>query len=121
MEYSCGRSKNLLKAKDFGFEFQNAFLELGRVAALLRHMPWILPFTESLPEWLAVLISPSLGLVLQMRQVWPSQHLPFEINSYKQATNTKAPPFADNREGDYWDQGPVSVSQYGSFAFGNFS
>lgn len=69
MEYSCGRSKNLLRADDFGSGFHNAFFQLGRVAALLRHMYWIFQLTQSLPEWLAVLLSPALGLVLQMRQV----------------------------------------------------
>lgn len=69
MEYSCGRSKNLLKADDLGSEFYKAFLRVGRLAALLRHMGWILTFIQSLPEWLAVRLSPTLGVVLQMRQV----------------------------------------------------
>ena len=89
MEYSCGRSKNLLKAEDFGLEFQNVFLEMGRVAALFRHMYWIFQFTQSLPEWLAVLISPGLGQVLQMRQVWPSQLSSF-YSLHKKAINFKA-------------------------------
>ena len=79
MEYSCGRSKNLLRADDFGSEFQDAFLEVGRLAPVLRHMYWIFQFFQSLPEWLAVFLSPSLGLVLQMRQVWPSQQLLFNF------------------------------------------
>ena len=89
MEYYCGRSKNLLKADDFGSEFQNVFLELGRLAALLRHMYWIFQFTQSLPEWLAVLISPSLGQVLQMRQAWPSQLFSY-YSLHKKAINFKA-------------------------------
>ena len=79
MEYSCGRSKNLLIADDFGSDFQDAFLEVGSLAGLLRHMYWIFQFIQSLPEWLAVFLSPSLGLVLQMRQVCPSQHLLFNF------------------------------------------
>ena len=75
MEYSCGRSKNLLKADNFGSEFHDAFFQLGSVAALLRQMYWIFQLIQSLPEWLAVLLSPSLGLILQTRKVWPSQHL----------------------------------------------
>ena len=69
MEYSCGHSKNLLKADDLGSEFYEAFLLFGRVVALLRHMGWILTVIQSLPEWLAVHLLPSLGVALQMRQV----------------------------------------------------
>ena len=83
MEYSCGRSKNLLRADDFGSEFQDAFLEVGSLAALLRHMYWIFQFIQSLPEWLAALLSPSIGLVLQMRQVWPSQQFSFDLYTHE--------------------------------------
>lgn len=100
MEYSCGRSKNLLKADDFGSEFHDAFFQLGSVAALLRQMYWIFQLIQSLPEWLAVLLSPSLGLILQTRKVWPSQHLGLNF-LHKKAINSKAPPYADNRGRDY--------------------
>ena len=75
MEYSCGRSNNLLKADDFGLEFQDVFWQLARLAPLMRHMYWIFQFIQSLPDWLAVLLSPSLGLVLQVRQVRPSHSI----------------------------------------------
>ena len=71
MEYSCGRSKNLLRADDFGSEFHDAFLEVGRLAPYLKHMYWVFLSIQRLPEWLTVFLSPSLGLVFQMRQVWP--------------------------------------------------
>lgn len=74
-EYSYGRSEHLLSLDDFGSDFHNAFLELAKGAALLRHMYWIFQLIQSLPEWLAVLISPSIGVTLQLRQVWASQHL----------------------------------------------
>lgn len=70
MEYSFGHSKHLLETDDFGLGFQNAIMQFGKSAALLRHMYWIFQLVQSLPKWLAVLMSPSLGLLLQIQQVW---------------------------------------------------
>lgn len=70
MEYSCGRSKHLLDTDNLGSDYHTAYIVIGAFAGLLRHMYWIFQFIQSLPEWLAVLISPNLGLTLQLRKVW---------------------------------------------------
>lgn len=69
MEYSFGHSKHLLEADDFGLAFQIALMQFGKSVALLKHMYWIYQIVHSLPEWLAVLMSPGLGLLLQTQQV----------------------------------------------------
>ena len=60
-----------LKRKDFGPEYHDAALEAGKAGGLLKQMIWIFHFIQSLPEWLAVLISPSLGLVIRLQRVRP--------------------------------------------------
>lgn len=77
MEYSFGHSEHLLETENFGLESHNVFMQWVESAALLRHMYWIFQLIQSLPEWLAVLMSPGLGLVIQLRQVWASKHLSF--------------------------------------------
>lgn len=71
MEYSYGRSDHRLEAEDFGPEYHDAILEAGKAAGLLKQMIWIFHFIQSLPEWLAVRISPGLDLVLRIQRVWP--------------------------------------------------
>lgn len=70
MEYCYGHSQHLLENDDLNSKNHNAYFHIGKAAALLRHMYWIFQLMQSLPNWLAVLISPSLGLILELRQVW---------------------------------------------------
>ncbi|MCJ1346327.1 hypothetical protein MMC31_004542 [Peltigera leucophlebia] len=67
-EYCFGFSEHLLETDDFGLEFHNLLLQLGKSAALMKQMYWIFQSIQSLPEWLAVLLSPGLGLLLQLQQ-----------------------------------------------------
>ena len=69
MEYCYGHSQHLLENDDLSLENHNAFFQIGKASALLRHMYWIFQFMQTLPNWLAVLISPSLGLIFQLREV----------------------------------------------------
>ena len=98
MEYSFGHSKHLLETDDFGLEFQNALMQFGKSAALLRHMYWIFQFVHRLPEWLAVLMSPGLGLLFQTQQVWVSQHFSIPFTRRHEA---KPLYYADYGERDY--------------------
>ncbi|MCJ1305556.1 hypothetical protein MMC08_008370, partial [Hypocenomyce scalaris] len=65
-EYAFGRSGHLLEEKDFGPDFHDAALVANKAAGLFRQMIWIFYFMQSLPEWLAVRLSPSLNSVLQL-------------------------------------------------------
>lgn len=69
MEYAYGRSDHRTEEKDFGPDYHDAVLEAGKAAGLLKQMIWIFHFIQSLPEWLAVLISPSLDLVIRIQRV----------------------------------------------------
>lgn len=68
-EYSYGHSEHLLEKDDFGPDYVDAYVEVPKASALLKHMYWIFQFMQSLPEWAAALISPSFGLILKLRQV----------------------------------------------------
>ena len=70
MEYCYGHSQHLLENDDLSSKNYNTYFQIGKAAALLRHMYWIFQLMQGLPKWLAVLISPSLGLILELRQVW---------------------------------------------------
>lgn len=74
MEYSYGRCDNRLEEEDFGPDYHDAVLEAGKAAGLLKQMIWIFHFIQSLPEWLAVLISPSLDLVIRIQRVRCLRH-----------------------------------------------
>lgn len=69
MEYSYGRSEYRLSKDDFGPDYHDAVLEAGKMAGLLKQMIWIFHLMKSLPEWLAVRLSPSFGLVLRIQRV----------------------------------------------------
>lgn len=73
MKYSFGHSEHLLETEDLGSECHNIFMQWVGSTALLRHMYWIFQFIQSLPDWLAVLMSPSLGLIIKLKQVWASK------------------------------------------------
>lgn len=69
MEYSYGRSDHRLEEDDFGPDYHDAIVEAGKAAGLLKQMIWIFQFFQSLPECLAVLLSPSLDLVIRIQRV----------------------------------------------------
>lgn len=68
MEYSYGRSDHRLEEDDFGPDYHDAIVEAGKAAGLLKQMIWIFQFFQSLPECLAVLLSPSLDLVIRIQR-----------------------------------------------------
>ena len=68
MQYSYGRSDHRLEQDDFGPEYHDAALRAGTNGGLLKQMIWILHLIQSLPEWLAVLLSPSIGSVLRVHR-----------------------------------------------------
>ena len=68
MQYAYGRSDHRLEQEDFGPEYHDAVLEAGKTAGLLKQMIWIFHLMQSLPEWLAVLLSPSFDLVLRIQR-----------------------------------------------------
>lgn len=68
MQYAYGRSDHRLEEEDFGPEYHDAVLEAGKAAGLLKQMIWIFHLMQSLPEWLAVLLSPSFDLVLRIQR-----------------------------------------------------
>ena len=69
MEYSYGRSDHRLEQEDFGPDYHDAVVESGRAGSLLKQMIWIYHFVQSLPEWVAVRLSPSLDLILRIQRV----------------------------------------------------
>lgn len=69
MQYSYGRSDHRLEKEDFGPDYHDAIMEAGKAGGLLKQMIWIFNFFQSLPEWLAVLMSPSLDLVIRIQRV----------------------------------------------------
>lgn len=73
MEYAYGRSDHRVDQEDFGPDYHDAVLEAGKTAGLLKQMIWIFHLMQSLPEWLAVLLSPSFDLVLRIQRVSQEQ------------------------------------------------
>lgn len=69
MKFSYGRSDRRLEEEDFGPGYHDAIVEAGKAAGLLKQMIWIFQFFQSLREWLAVLPSPSLDLVIRIQRV----------------------------------------------------
>ena len=68
MQYAYGRSDHRLDQEDFGPDYHDAVLEAGKTAGLLKQMIWIFHLMKSLPERLAVLLSPSFDLVLRIQR-----------------------------------------------------
>ena len=73
MEYSYGRSDHRLEQEDFGPDYHDAAVEAGRAGSLLKQMIWIYHFVQSLPDWVAVRLSPGLGMVARMQRVRHNQ------------------------------------------------
>ena len=68
MQYSYGRSDHRLEQDDFGPEYHDGALAAGKNGGLLKQMVWILHLIQSLPEWLASLLSPSIVSVLHVQR-----------------------------------------------------
>ena len=68
MQYSYGRSDHRLEQEDFGPEFHDAALAAGKNGGLLKQIIWVFRLMQSLPDWLAVLLSPSIGSVLYVQR-----------------------------------------------------
>ena len=68
MQYAYGRSDHRLEQEDFGPDFHDAVLEASKIGRLLKQMIWINHLMQSLPEWLAVLLSPSFNLVFRLKR-----------------------------------------------------
>ncbi|KAL2043215.1 hypothetical protein N7G274_004275 [Stereocaulon virgatum] len=64
MEYAFGRFDHRVDQEDFGPDYHDAVLEAGKLGSLFKQMIWIFHLMQNLPERLAVLISPSLDLIL---------------------------------------------------------
>ncbi|KAL9131629.1 MAG: hypothetical protein Q9217_000517, partial [Psora testacea] len=73
MEYSYGRSDHRVDQKDFAPDYHDAALEAGKRAGILKQMIWIYHLMQSLPEWLAILISPSFDSVLRIKRQFEQQ------------------------------------------------
>ena len=69
MEYSLGRSDHRLDKEDFGHDFHDAVVEASKAGHLLKQMIWILYVAQKLPQWLAAVVSPGLGLVVRIQSV----------------------------------------------------
>ena len=69
MEYAYGRSDHRVDQEDFGPDYHDAVLEAGKNAGLLKQMIWIFYIMKSIPDWLAILLSPSFDLVLRIQRV----------------------------------------------------
>ncbi|MCJ1381084.1 hypothetical protein MMC17_004193 [Xylographa soralifera] len=68
MEYSYGRSDHRVEVDDFGRQYHDALMASGKAGILLKHCSWILNLIRSLPEWLAIRISPDLDLAIRLQR-----------------------------------------------------
>ena len=69
MEYSFGRSDHRLEDRAWAPDFHIAAMESGKQAGLLKQMFFIFTFMQSIPESLAVIISPALNSILRIQRV----------------------------------------------------
>ena len=69
MEYAYGRSDHRLEDKAWGPDYHDAVMEAGKQAGLLKQMFFIFTFMQSIPERLAVILSPPFDLVLRTQRV----------------------------------------------------
>ena len=69
MEYAYGRSDHRLEHREWGPDYHDAVMEAGKQAGILKQMFFIFTFMNSIPEKLAVILSPPFDLVLRIQRV----------------------------------------------------
>lgn len=69
MEYSYGRSDHRLEDRAWGPDYHDAVMEAGKQAGILKQMFFIFTIMKSIPEKLAIILSPSFDLVLRIQRV----------------------------------------------------
>ncbi|MCJ1389938.1 hypothetical protein MMC18_002796 [Xylographa bjoerkii] len=89
MEYSFGRSEHRLEQADFAPDFHDGIVETGNGAALLKQMFWIYHIINSLPEWLAVFMIPSVAGMLRTQHTVEAQII--QIKSQPQSSYQDLP------------------------------
>ena len=81
MEYALGRSDDRLAREDFGHDFHDAVQEASKAGHLLKQMIWILHLAQTLPAWMAAIMSPGLALVIRIQSVPQPPLHPFCLES----------------------------------------
>lgn len=69
MEYAYGRSDHRLEDKAWGPEYHDAVMDAGKQAGILKQMFFIFTIMQSIPQSLAIILSPPFELVIRIRRV----------------------------------------------------
>lgn len=69
MEYAYGRSDHRLEDRAWGPDYHDAVMEAGKQAGILKQMFFIFTIMKSIPEKVAIILSPSFDLVLRIQRV----------------------------------------------------
>ena len=110
MEYAYGRSDHRLEDKEWGPDYHDAVMEAGKQAGILKQMFFIFTFMQSIPEKLAVILSPPFDLVLRIQRVSlscsPYRSTTLKSNGLKELTYAYS---KANRSADRPDQKAASI------------
>ena len=68
-EYALSQSEDYLNTPDFSPLWFQALRDLGEVAHLVKHVPWLLPLMQNLPLWLVSISNPEMARSYKKSQV----------------------------------------------------
>ena len=68
--YACAESYDLLDSSYLSPGWFRALRDSGPVALFDKHMPWLLPFMNSLPLWLVKILNPEMATSLAKSKIW---------------------------------------------------
>lgn len=69
MQYAYGRSDHRLEDEAWGPDYHNSSLALGKRCAVLRHMYFLLPIMQSIPQRLVTLLAPIFEVAFDIQRV----------------------------------------------------
>ncbi|GAD93895.1 benzoate 4-monooxygenase cytochrome P450, putative [Paecilomyces variotii No. 5] len=84
--YSYGKSYNYLDEDDFKLSWKEAVLEASANGAMLRHFPFVLTISKSMPPWLLKKLDPQAAVLLEIQHMVRKQSLE-SLESFEKAEN----------------------------------
>lgn len=73
--YSYGESYNYLDEDDFKISWKNAVLDASANGAMMRHFPFMLTVSKSIPPWLLKKLDPQIAVLLEIQHMVRKQSM----------------------------------------------
>lgn len=67
-EYAFAQSYGYLDREDFFPEWTETLTQLGKVGAVLRQVPWLVPLLDIAPTWMLQAINPGMGAIAHIKE-----------------------------------------------------